>query len=163
MVWTGPDTGLVASRSTEQIMLELISLAKERLFLVSFVSYNVDKLVHALLQVSRRDVQINILLEPSIEHGGKLNFDSAKEFIKNIPLVNIYVWDKEKVMNKGVVHAKCAVADGKIAFITSANLTMAAMEYNMELGIIIRGGDLPDTLERHLNALIETGVIKALK
>jgi cardiolipin synthase A/B len=58
------------------------------------------------------------------------------------------------------VHAKCAVADGAVAFITSANLSTAAMERNMELGVLIRGGTIPDNLDRHLDALVTTGIVE---
>ena len=57
------------------------------------------------------------------------------------------------------VHAKCAVADSKLAFITSANLTTAAMERNMELGMLIRGGSVPQQLRQHLAALVNTKVV----
>jgi len=60
----------------------------------------------------------------------------------------------------GAVHAKCAVSDGKLAFITSANLSTAAMERNMELGVLVRGGHLPDELHRHLNALVATETVE---
>ena len=59
----------------------------------------------------------------------------------------------------GSVHAKCAVADDRIAFLTSANLSEAAMERNMELGVLVRGGHLPEELHRHLEALVKTGVV----
>ena len=34
------------------------------------------------------------------------------------------------------MHAKAAVADSRVAFLTSANLTEAALERNMELGVL---------------------------
>jgi len=58
------------------------------------------------------------------------------------------------------VHAKCAVADSRLAFITSANLTSAALERNMELGLLLRGGTVPDRLHAHLAALVTTKVVK---
>lgn len=51
-------------------------------------------------------------------------------------------------------------ADGELAFITSANLTSAAMERNMELGVLVKGGELPFELQRHLEALISTKIIE---
>jgi phosphatidylserine/phosphatidylglycerophosphate/cardiolipin synthase-like enzyme len=46
-----------------------------------------------------------------------------------------------------------------LVFITSANLTTAALERNMELGMLIRGGPVPDKLRQHLAALATTKVI----
>jgi phosphatidylserine/phosphatidylglycerophosphate/cardiolipin synthase-like enzyme len=60
------------------------------------------------------------------------------------------------------MHAKCAVADRRLAFVTSANLTGAAMTDNMELGLVVRGGDVPKRISNHFDALIGTGTLKAL-
>jgi phosphatidylserine/phosphatidylglycerophosphate/cardiolipin synthase-like enzyme len=52
---------------------------------------------------------------------------------------------------------KTAVADSEVAFLTSANLTEAALERNMELGVLIRGGKMPSAIERLIETLIESG------
>jgi cardiolipin synthase A/B len=163
MVWTGPFTGLVASRHTEQVLLEVIGSAKRRLFIVSFVAYNIDSVKKALNDAVGRNVKIDILLESSKAHGGKIDIDSIDDFKKAIPSANVYAWNSESKSSdrwKGAVHAKCAVADGSLAFITSANLTKAAMEKNIELGVLVRGGNLPEKLEKHLQSLIQTEAIK---
>ncbi len=163
MAWTGPSTGLVPSRHTEQVLLEVISTAKRRLFLVSFVAYDIDAIMRALQDAIGRKVRIDILLESSKEHGGKVDIDSIEAFLKKVPSANVYSWRPEaKGQSRwsGSVHAKCAVADGYLAFITSANLTAAAMERNMELGVLVQGGNLPDKLARHLEALITTGIVE---
>jgi cardiolipin synthase A/B len=165
MVWTGPFTGLVASRHTEQVLLEVIGSATSKLFIVSFVAYDIDSVKMALLDAIDRDVKINILLESSKTYGGKIDVDSIDSFKKAIPSANVYAWNSESKASElwsGAVHAKCGVADGSLAFITSANLTRAAMENNMELGVLVRGGNLPEKLERHLVALITTGVIEKI-
>lgn len=163
MVWTGPLTGLVPSRHTEQVLLEVISAAENELFIVSFVAYDIASIRKALADAKDRGVKIHVLLEESKDHGGKVNFDSVKTVKKAIPSANFYAWknkleDGETIL--GSVHAKCAVADGKIAFISSANLTRAAMENNMELGVMVRGGNLPKKLHKHLNALVSTKVVE---
>jgi len=60
------------------------------------------------------------------------------------------------------MHAKAAVADSRIAFLTSANLTEAAFERNMELGALIRGGTLLASIDRLIDALVESGELQAL-
>ncbi len=63
----------------------------------------------------------------------------------------------------GVMHAKAAVADSRVAFLTSANLTEAALERNMELGVLIRGGTLPaSSIDRPIDALLESGELQAV-
>jgi len=49
------------------------------------------------------------------------------------------------------LHAKLAVADGESLFISSANLTNAAMQLNMELGVLICGGELPAQVVKHFD------------
>lgn len=166
MVWTGPSTGQVPVRHTEQVLCEVINHAKRRLFLVSFVAYNVGSIISALRDAIGRQVQISILLEPSKEQGGKIsNHDSAMAIKNCLPSIAVYFWTSKKSTHEerwqyGAVHAKCAVADEELAFITSANLTAAAMEKNMELGVLVRGGNLPVELHQHLEALIDTKIIE---
>jgi cardiolipin synthase len=165
MVWTGPFTGLVASRHTEQVLLQVIGSANNRLFMVSFVAYDIDSINKALQDAVNKNVKINILLESSKAHGGKIDIDSISAFKKAIPTANVYEWNlasKSSDNGIGAVHAKCAVADGSTAFITSANLTRAAMENNMELGVLINGGNLPEKLDRHLEALVTIGAIRKI-
>lgn len=166
MVWTGPFTGLVPSRHTEQVLLEVIGSARSRIFLVSFVAYDIETVMKALQDAIERKIRLDILLEPSKSHGGKVDIDSIDAFHKRIPTSNIYIWKSETKSSgkwSGAVHAKCAVADGSLAFITSANLTKAAMESNIELGILVRGGSLPKALERHLEALVTTEIIEKIR
>lgn len=165
LVWTGPSTGLVPVRHTEQVLCEVIDSAQYRLFLVSFVAYEVNSIAKALRGAVRRHVQVDVLLESSTAHGGAVSFDSVKAMKDTVPSANVFIWKTESSTTgsdwpKRSVHAKCAVADGALAFITSANLSTAAMERNMELGVLIRGGSLPENLDRHLDALVTTGIVE---
>jgi phosphatidylserine/phosphatidylglycerophosphate/cardiolipin synthase-like enzyme len=60
------------------------------------------------------------------------------------------------------MHVKCAVADGRWLFLSSANLTGYAFTLNMELGVLVTGGPLPGQVETHLGRLIGTGVLTAV-
>jgi phosphatidylserine/phosphatidylglycerophosphate/cardiolipin synthase-like enzyme len=110
-------------------------------------------------------VSVNILLESSTEHGGSVKGDSVKTMAEAVPGATILVWDSVAKKPEGSalsasVHAKCVVADRRLAFITSANLTSAALERNMELGLLLRGGTVPDRLRSHLAALVTTKIIR---
>jgi cardiolipin synthase A/B len=165
MVWTGPSTGMVPVRHTEQALCEVIESARNRLFIVSFVAYEMPAITKALKDAIGRQVKVDLLLESSAEHGGKVTVDSIRTMNDAVPSANIYTWPvrtekKSGIFTTGSVHAKCAVSDGKLAFITSANLSTAAMERNMELGVLVRGGHMPDELHRHLDALVTTEIVK---
>jgi len=134
LVWTGPDTGLIPTRKTEQVILEVIDAAQERLFVVSYVFYKASSVVAALNAAIERGVDTRILLESSREYGGAVRGDGVKSMHAAVPGAKIYVWDSsaknpDADSLSAVVHAKCAVADGRLAFVTSANLTPAALRH----------------------------------
>ena len=60
----------------------------------------------------------------------------------------------------GVLHAKAVVADDETAFVTSANLTEAALDRNIELGVLARDRTLALSIVAHLRGLIEAGALK---
>src|SRR5690606_12030860 len=62
LVWTGPTTPFVATRRTEQVLLDLIGHAQSDIFLVSFVAYDVATVIEALNAASTRGIDIRILL-----------------------------------------------------------------------------------------------------
>ena len=163
LVWTGPTTPFVATRRTEQVLLDLIRHAQSDLFLVSFVAYDVSSVVDALNAAAARGIDVRILLETSTSHGGSLSVDPVATMRSCVPLAALYVWTgRPSPFTEGMVHAKVAVADGNIAFLTSANLTGHALEKNMEAGVVISGGHIPTGLRAHLHALIETKIIRKI-
>lgn len=161
LVWTGPSSELVATRKTEQALLEVINAAKKKFFLTSFVAYDVASIMTALTAVSERGVGISMLLESSDKHGGGISIDAIGPMKKALPAAKIYFWgEKAEAFAGGKVHAKVAVSDESMCFISSANLTGYAMEKNMEAGVLIRGGTIPSKLHKHLEALVTTKVLK---
>lgn len=65
LTWTGPASGQVPIRHTEQVLKEVINAAQRRLFIVSFVAYQVNSISKALVDAVARGVQIDVLLESS--------------------------------------------------------------------------------------------------
>ena len=161
LVWTGPSSELVPTRKTEQALLQVIDAAEKKLFLTSFVAYDVAAIMTALSSAIARGVSISMLLESSDEHGGGISIDAIGKMKQSFPEARIYFWaEKSESYIGGKVHAKVAVADEKVCFISSANLTGHAMEKNMEAGVLVRGGSVPRKLQRHLEALALTKTIK---
>lgn len=160
LVWTGPTTPFVAARRTEQALLQVINAAAHTLFITSFVAYDVSTIVKALNAASERGVNILMLLELSQDHGGSITFDAIGKMKMLVPSARLYAWhDKVDPFSDGCVHAKVAVADGSMCFITSANLTGYAMDRNMEAGVLLVGGDIPGILREHLRSLVGTKVV----
>ncbi len=67
--------------------------------------------------------------------------------------------DNNKV---GILHVKCAVADGEWLFLSSANLTQQAFTINMELGMLVRGGMIPQRVEKQFADLVQMKVLKPI-
>jgi cardiolipin synthase len=159
-VWTGPTTPFVSARRTEQALLQVINSAEQTLVITSFVAYDVSTIVKALNMASDRGVVISMLLELSQQHGGSISFDAIGGMRALVPAAKLYAWrDKTDEFLDARVHAKLAVADGRLCFITSANLTGYAMEKNMEAGVLMFGGRIPELLNEHLFSLINTKIV----
>ena len=159
LLWTGPETSAVPLRYTEQALCELINAAQRKLFIVSFVAYKADAVINALNSAILRNVEVNFLLEKSKKFGGSVDIDSIQNLKNQLPGAKFYTWFTKNEPNLAVVHAKCAVADDKFALITSANLTGKAMSDNMELGVMLRKGNLPRQLYKHFESLIAEKII----
>ena len=62
----------------------------------------------------------------------------------------------------GVLHAKAVVADSEAVFMTSANLTDAAFDRNIELGVLIRDRALAASVTSHFQRLIDSELLRPL-
>ena len=163
LVWTGPTTPYVSPRRTEQVLLQIINAAENILFMTSFVAYDVSSIVEALNVAAGRGVKISMLLELSQDHGGSVTFDAISKMKSLVPKAQLYSWKERTAQySDGHAHAKVAVADGRICFITSANLTGYAMERNMEAGVLIEDGAVPKLLDEHLRSLVDTRVLSRM-
>ncbi|RME01411.1 MAG: hypothetical protein D6816_12330 [Bacteroidetes bacterium] len=161
LVWTGPDSQIIPLRRTDQALLQLIQDATSSLHIVSFAVYKVEKIAQAIVDAIERGVSVSIYLETPDASGGKMSLDTVQALGEAVASqARLYVWPKEKrplteAGKYGSLHAKIALADGRVLLVSSANLTGYAMTLNMEMGVLVRGGKQPRQVEHHLLALIE--------
>jgi phosphatidylserine/phosphatidylglycerophosphate/cardiolipin synthase-like enzyme len=66
------------------------------------------------------------------------------------------------VENRSSLHAKCVVVDRRTAFVSSANFTEAALERNIEAGVLIRAETFASSLASHFEALAAAGHLLSL-
>jgi phosphatidylserine/phosphatidylglycerophosphate/cardiolipin synthase-like enzyme len=167
LVWTGPPSTVVPLRRTEQVLFDLIRCAHSRLTLTSFGVFQIPRLIDELQAALERGVALRVVLGDR-----ELNGDQGIER-QRLQLGRV-VADRSMVLQwpvtrrprddqgrTGLMHFKAAVADSRLAFLTSANLTEAALERNMELGVLIRGGTIPGAIDRLIDTLIESGELRA--
>ena len=62
----------------------------------------------------------------------------------------------------GVLHAKAMVVDDELAFLTSANLTEAALDRNIEMGVLLRDRAFAATVVAHFRSLVERELLRPL-
>jgi phosphatidylserine/phosphatidylglycerophosphate/cardiolipin synthase-like enzyme len=168
LVWTGPEVDVVPLRRTEQALLQVIDSATRRATVVSYAVYHIPRICEALVRVADRSVSINVIIETPDRLEGQNTYDTLKALGPSVAArCGVFLWPLE-MRNKddngkpGILHVKCAVADGRWLLLSSANLTEYAFTLNMELGLLISGGSLPVQVEGHFDRLIQTGVLVAV-
>ena len=163
LVWTGPESQVIPFRRTDQALLQLINGATRRLLIVSFAVYDIDDIAQALLQAAQRRVAVVICLETPDASAGRIAYNTIRSLGDALrQQARIYIWPLSRRPTSpdgrhGSLHAKVAVADGNALLVSSANLTSNAMTLNMELGTLVRAGELPASVEAHFNRLIALG------
>ncbi len=165
LVWTGPAPTGSTLRRTDQALLDLIRGAERSIVVVTFAAYKVPEITIALEHAVARGVAVAFIGESDDESEGRLTFDASEALGETLARqVLLYLWPlcKRTRDNKGrhgTLHVKCAVADDDHLLVSSANLTEYALNLNMELGVSIRGGELPAKIGDHIRRLIADGVL----
>lgn len=169
LVWTGPGVLEVPLRRTDQALLQVIDVAQRSLLVVSFAVYKIPEITQALLRAFERRVALRICVEAPEPSGQRMAYDTIQALGAEVQRrAEIYIWPRDQRPTDpggrvGSLHAKCAVADDQVLFVSSANLTEYAMNLNMELGTLIRGGPLPVMVGKHFARLIESGVLRRVE
>ncbi len=168
LVWTGPDTEHAPFRRTEQAILQLLDAAEDRVTLVSFAVYRIPNVGQALVRAARRGVRLTVIVETPNKIEGAGEYNTIQALGPEVASCStVYYWPKENRPigdnNKvGILHVKCAVADGEWLFLSSANLTQQAFTINMELGMLVRGGTMPSRVEQQFEQLIQSEDLRKL-
>lgn len=155
---TGP--GASAMRRTHQGLLEVIRGSRIKLWVVSYVvGFGVDEALGAMSERASAGIDVRVLVDHRTDKGEA----SLTRLAKDAPMCAVLLWPDSKrefsPTKFANLHAKCAVADGRQAFVSSANLTGWAMATNLELGCLVTGGSSPAQLQSHLDGLEADGEI----
>lgn len=167
LVWTGPPAPGLRLRRIDQALLEVIEASQKELLLVTFAAYKVPFVIEALESALRRGVNIRFVAESVEDSCGKIGFNAAQALGTGLASdVQVYVWPFEKrtpdeAGRHGSLHAKCAVADRSTLLMSSANLTNFALTLNMEMGLLVIGGDLPGRVVDVFTFLIQNQTLLA--
>ena len=169
LAWTGPRTQAVPHRHTEQAILQVIDSARQRITLVCYAVYYIPHVRDALVRAARRGVRVGIVVETPDEIQGQREYDTIRALGEDVAACStLYFWPRDRRERDpngkvGILHVKCVVADGHWLFLSSANLTEYAFTINMELGVLITGGDQPVIVEGLFQRLIGDGLLEAVR
>ncbi len=168
LVWTGPDTKDTPFRRTEQAILQVLDAAQQRITLVSFAVYKIPNIGKALVRAAKRGVRLTVIVETPDKIEGEGEYSTIHALGQEVAACSaVYFWPKENRPvgdngKVGILHVKCATADGEWLFLSSANLTQQAFTINMELGTLVRGGTIPNRVEQQFDRLIQCGQLVPL-
>lgn len=175
LVWSGPEVPGLHARDTRRVFEELLGSAQRSVWVSSFAFFNGPKAFQVLanrMDVSA-DVRVNLLLNIQRKRGDKTSADqlvrrfAEKFWSRDWPgreRPNVFYDPRalEPQRPGGVLHAKAIVIDDEVALVTSANLTEAALDRNIELGLLVRDSALAASIAAHFGILIDTGLLLPL-
>lgn len=167
IVWTGPRGEEVSFRHTEQAILQVLNSAQSRILLVSYAVYSISNIQDAVVRAARRGVKITVVVETPDKLDVQNEYSTLHALGDDVAKCSaVYYWPKENrkvnsLGKHGILHVKCVVGDERWLFLSSANLTKYAFSLNMELGLLVTGGDLAGRVQRHFDQLITDKVLIA--
>jgi phosphatidylserine/phosphatidylglycerophosphate/cardiolipin synthase-like enzyme len=155
----------VPIRQTEQALLQVIDAARERLLVVSYAVYKIPRVCDALVRAAGRGVALRVVIEGAHRHDGLDMYDRLRALGEVVATrAGVYFWPldrrpRDDAGGQGVLHVKCAAADGRWLYLSSANLTENAFTLNMELGLLVQDESVAGQVERHFDTLVATGTL----
>ena len=173
-VWTGPEVVGLHARDTRRVF-ELIGAAKHSIWVCSYAFFDGPRAFKTLASrmETNRGLEVTLLLNIERRRGDTTAADAVVRRFADMfwgeawpggarPRV---FYDPRSVEDDGpggVLHAKAVVTDDESVFITSANLTEAAFDRNIELGLLVRDRTLAETTAIHFRTLIDKGLLRLL-
>lgn len=175
LVWSGPEVPGLHARDTRRVFEELLGSATRSLWISTFAFFDGPRAFDVLARrmESTPGLSVTLLLNIQRARGDSSSPEQlAQRFAERF-------WRKEwpgairpKVYYDprslaldgctGVLHAKAVVADEEAVFVTSANLTEAALDRNFEVGLLVRDRALAASLASHFKTLIERRMLGEL-
>jgi phosphatidylserine/phosphatidylglycerophosphate/cardiolipin synthase-like enzyme len=175
MVWSGPEVKGLHARDTRAVYEELLGSATRSLWLSSYTFYKGKQAFKSLAARMDEIPELEVSLLLNIQRQ-KNDQRSAVELIAEYaerywgaewpgerkPAIYFDPRSVQPAPSSGILHAKAVVADDEQALVTSANLTEAAFDRNIEIGLLVKDPTLAATISKHFRRLIEIGDLQRL-
>jgi len=169
LVWTGPEAPGSYPRSSRQIVREIIIGARKEIWLAAYWIAGhrdgegiVGDVIELLADATTRGLDVALALDGNPKPSGETNFDVLRAlWPTGAKYPRLYTWSEALNEPHLKLHAKALVADRADALVTSANLTMHALERSMELGVRLKGR-LAQEIASQLDSLVNSKILSAV-
>jgi phosphatidylserine/phosphatidylglycerophosphate/cardiolipin synthase-like enzyme len=175
LVWSGPEVPGLHARDTRRVYEELLGSAERSIWASTYAFFDGPKAFEVLARRMEATPGLRVTLLLNIQRkrsdttaSEQLVRRFADHFWKNDwpgssrPRVFYDPRALDPEGPGGVLHAKAVVADDEAVFITSANLTEAALDRNLELGVLIRDRAFALAVGGYFRSLIDRDLLKPL-
>ena len=166
VVWSGPKVEGSYLRATRQVVQDIIAAAQTELLVVGYWLAGkedhegiINDIIELIADAVTRGVKVTMVLDEGEKGYGKNNGDTLVSlWPKTVPLPQLLTWKIPADEKHLKLHAKVLLADRHDALVTSANLTMYALDRNMEMGVRIQG--IPsERIGQHFELLVHREVL----
>jgi phosphatidylserine/phosphatidylglycerophosphate/cardiolipin synthase-like enzyme len=176
LVWSGPEGSQASSRDTGVVVPELFASAKRSVLVCGFAIKQGDTVFARLAQNLDACPSLDVRIFTNIQRRWQdQRSDSeivrafAEEFrSKQWPGVRMprVLYDPRALTSgsgpRSCLHAKCLIVDDERALVTSANFTEAAMDRNIEAGVLVDDAGFAARLRAQFDALEQSGQVHSL-
>jgi phosphatidylserine/phosphatidylglycerophosphate/cardiolipin synthase-like enzyme len=108
-----------------------------------------------------RGVDVTVIVETLVGAGGLLRGEEPAKAFKDIAAIQLFHWPIEIRDNlNSRMHAKLAIADRRVLFVSSVNLAGSAVERSMEAGVLVTGGHAPPRAAEHIDELRSRRILR---
>ena len=175
LVWSGPDVPGLHARDTRRVYEELLGSAERSVWASTYAFFDGPRAFEVLARRmdARPDLRVTLLL--NIQRG-RGDTTAAEQVVRKFadhfwakdwpgssrPRVYYDPRSVELEGPMGILHAKAVVADDEAVFVTSANLTEAALDRNIEIGLVVRDRALAASVSSHFRTLIDRRLLHPL-
>ncbi|MFE6735988.1 DISARM system phospholipase D-like protein DrmC [Microbacterium sp. NPDC057650] len=154
-VWSGPTFDGDGDHTTSALA-HLIDDANEDVFASTYSATPDSEFVKALWRAIARGVQTTLLVDSTVNDGKTASMLRSK-------LTGARFWTYDAPHGKyAVQHSKVVIVDSRAAFVTSANLSTAGAESNLEAGVVIHDVEFASSMRQRFTKLWQHGAITDL-
>ncbi|MYA86671.1 MAG: hypothetical protein F4Y12_13935 [Acidimicrobiaceae bacterium] len=175
LVWSGPEVPGLHARDTRRVYEELVRTATQSVWMSTYVYFDGPRAFADLAQRMKEIPVVRAVLMLNIQRA-RGDTTAPDQLVRRFadrfwgtdwpgtsrPAVFYDPRSLEPGGPSGVLHAKAVVVDDEAVFITSANLTDAALDRNIELGLLTRDRALAASVTTHFQGLIDTKLLSPL-